>query len=217
MHPCRVVIAGLAGIALPVLALAEAPPVKKTIVQPSVNQAFFDTRVAPILKDACLDCHGGSTVMSHTDLRSEAALKASGSKGRVLAVSIGGKSRIHNLISGRQAPFMPPGGKLSESKVRDLTTWLDAGAPYFGRTLGNAKQQVWWAFAPVGKSVSRPSAKNGLSVIDTFVQAGLRKNGLSWNPPASRRDLIRRAYFDLTGLPPTFDEVKAFEKDGTGI
>ena len=145
MHPSRAVIAGLAGIALPVLALAAAPPVKKTIAQPGVNQAFFDTRVAPILKDACLDCHGGSTVMSHTDLRSEAALEASGSKGRVLAVSIGGKSRIHNLVSGRQAPLMPPGGKLGESKVSDLTRWLDAGAPYFGRTLGDAKQQVWWA------------------------------------------------------------------------
>ncbi len=209
----RVVAAGLTAIVLPVLALAAAPPVNKTLTSPAVNQAFFDTRVAPILKDACLDCHGGSSVMSHTVLRSEAALKASGSKGRVLAAGIGGKSRIHNLITGRQAPLMPPGGKLSESKVRDLTQWLDAGAPYFGRTLVDAKQQVWWAFAPVNKSVPRPSAKNGLSVIDTFVQAGLRKNGLSWNPPASRRDLIRRAYFDLTGLPPTFDEVKAFEKD----
>jgi cytochrome c553 len=213
MHPSRVVIAGLAGIALPVLALAAAPPIKKSTAQPKLDQAFFDTRVAPILKDACLDCHGGSTVMSHTDLRSEAALKASGSKGRVLAVSIGGKSRIHNLVSGRQAPLMPPGGKLSDSKVSDLTRWLDAGAPYFGRTLGHAKQQVWWAFAPIKMSIAKPSAKNSLSAIDTFVQAGLQRNGLTWNPPASRRDLIRRAYFDLTGLPPTFEEVQAFEKD----
>ena len=140
------VIAGLVGIALPVLALAAAPPVKKSIAQPKLDQAFFDTLIAPVLKDACLDCHGGSTVMSHTDLRSEAALKSSGSKGRVLAVGVGGKSRIHNLVSGRQAPLMPPGGKLSESKIADLSRWLSAGAPYFGRTLGDAKQQVWWAY-----------------------------------------------------------------------
>jgi len=213
MHPSRVAAAGLTLFVLPIISLAAAPPKKVKAVAPAVTQAFFDTRIAPILKDACLDCHGGSTVMSHTDLRSEATLKSSGSKGRVLAVSVGGKSRIHNLISGRQAPLMPPGGKLSGDKVADLSRWLSADAPYFGRKLGDAKQQVWWAFAPIKMSVAKPSTKNGLSVIDTFVQAGLQRNGLTCNPPASRRDLIRRAYFDLTGLPPAFEEVQTFEKD----
>jgi len=65
MHPSRVAAAGLTLFVLPVLALAAAPPVKKSIAQPKVDQAFFDTRVAPILKDACLDCHGGSTDVAY--------------------------------------------------------------------------------------------------------------------------------------------------------
>ena len=90
MHPNRVAAAGLTLFVLPVLALAASPPNTQEPVQPKVDQAFFDARIAPVLKDACLDCHGGSTVMSHTDLRTEAALKSSGSKGSVLAVSVGG-------------------------------------------------------------------------------------------------------------------------------
>ena len=179
-----------------------------------VDKATFKTIIAPILQRACLDCHGGSQLMSRTDFRTQSSLRASGSKGSITALGFAGRSRLHNLILGTQLPVMPPSGMLPKQDIAYLQAWILAGSPYFGETLGTPTKQVWWAFAPIKHSPTSPnSVQFGHSPIDTFVQKGLKKQGLTWNPIADRRTLIRRATFDVIGLAPTMDEVRAFEND----
>lgn len=179
-----------------------------------VDKATFKTIIAPILQRACLDCHGGSRSMSSTDFRTQSSLHASGSKGVITSLGFGGRSRLHNLILGTQLPVMPPSGMLPKPDIAYLEAWILAGSPYFGETLATATKQVWWAFEPIKHSPMNPRSNQfGHSPIDTFVEKGLKKQGLIWNPIADRRTLIRRAYFDVIGLAPSMDEVQAFEKD----
>src|SRR5262249_50086758 len=114
---------------------------------------------------------------------------------------------------------MPPdktGGKLPDPIIADLVQWIKAGAPYPetppGERLSNLKP---WAFAPVRKS-GPPSVKNtawGATAIDPFILAKIEAKGLRPSPQADKRTLLRRAAFDLTGLPPTPDQMDAFLGD----
>src|SRR5439155_2180328 len=96
--------------------------------------------------------------------------------------------------------------------VAALTEWVKMGAPYpEAAPPANAPDaRKHWAFQPVKDPAVPPLGSNP---IDALVLAKLRDKGLSPAPRADRRTLIRRAYFDITGLPPTFEEIEAFEKD----
>ena len=181
-----------------------------------INAAFFDKRVRPILERSCLGCHGVDSRLAGLDLRSrEAALKG-GLKGPALVPGIAEKSLLYKLISGTRAPQMPPGGKLPKAEIAILKTWLDGGAPWSAESVKSAAKQVWWSFKspvrPVVANGGKRKTENG-NPIDSFVLAKLRESGLALNPPAGRRVLIRRAYLNLIGLPPTPEEVAAFESD----
>jgi hypothetical protein len=91
---------------------------------------------------------------------------------------------------------MPPDGSLPASDQETLAKWIDAGAPW--------TQQGWWSLQPL-----KPTAKS----IDDFISEKLRVNGLKPAPPADRRTLIRRATFDISGLPPTPEDIATFVND----
>src|SRR5262249_18653500 len=137
-------------------------------------------------------------------------------------------SRLYKLITHQEEPHMPSKApKLRADQIAQIAAWIDLGAPYdrplIDRTVQTGKKPMvvtdkdrqFWSFQPL-KSPSPPPVKNPAwcrTLLDRFILAKLEEKGLTPNPPVERRKLIRRATFDLTGLPPTPEEVEAFVND----
>ena len=109
---------------------------------------------------------------------------------------------------------MPPGARLPERDISAVAAWIKSGAVWPSATSGAGADRLW-SFKPLRKP-PLPAVKNRgwvRSPVDAFVLAKLEAAGLQPAPPADRRRLIRRATFDLTGLPPTPEETEAFVRD----
>jgi mono/diheme cytochrome c family protein len=198
----------------------------------SISQAqdvmFFETKVRPILKANCLSCHG-----SKQDAPGGLWLGSRNGvlKGGVSGPAFNAKSPAESLIlkainyQGRQ---MPPDGKLAQGQIGILTEWVKKGAPWSVRDTAASEQQKkiapppvnaetmrFWSFQPV-RMPQVPRVKNAAwarNPIDAFILSKLEANGLQPAVKADRTTLIRRATYDLTGLPPTLEEVRAYISD----
>ncbi|HYH63444.1 MAG TPA: PSD1 and planctomycete cytochrome C domain-containing protein [Urbifossiella sp.] len=173
----------------------------------------FETRVRPLLAEKCFKCHGPDRQRSDLRLDTADGFKKGGASGTPL-VTPGRVDDSLLLRAVRHADGvekMPPDGQLTAAQVADLAAWVRAGAPFPAAVAKApaADPAKHWAFRPV----VRPDVPKGANPIDAFVRARLAAAGLSPAPPADRRALIRRATFDLIGLPPTPAEVEAFLKD----
>jgi hypothetical protein len=187
---------------------------------------FFENKIRPILANNCYKCHssqaaklkGGLSLEYH-----ETILKG-GDSGPALVPGDPDKSLLIKAVRyGDPDLQMPPkGNKLTDSQVADLVAWVKMGAPD-PRSAGKAlaagnwskERRQHWAFQPI-KHEAEPEVHDTNWVanpVDAFVLAKLEANGLKPNAPADRRTLIRRATYDLTGLPPTPEEVQAFVED----
>lgn len=155
--------------------------------------------------------------MSDLDLRTSKALLAGGKRG---PAAIPGDASASLLIQAvrREGPLsMPPGeAALAETEIAILQQWIAAGAQSaeFGEA---AESPSWWSFQrPVRPTVPEPRQTDWIrNPIDAFVLAALRERGLEPSGPATREAFVRRAHFDLHGLPPTPDEVQFFVEDGS--
>lgn len=194
---------------------AETQTAQLSILHPTIrNPQSTIASVRLLLEAKCLGCHGVGNKLGGLDLRSRSAALKGGGRGAALVPGHADKSLLFQLVNGNRAPLMPPTGKLAQSEIAALKAWLNGGAAWPSDTLANARKQVWWSFKPpVCPSVPRIQSAWIRNPIDAFVLAGLRANGLQPSPPASRRILIRRAYYDLIGLPPTPAQVEAFVRD----
>lgn len=184
-------------------------------------------KAAAILEQNCLGCHGAAK-MSNLDLRTRESMLAGGERGPAVEPGKPESSRLYRFVSGREKPSMPPGKPLSSAQIETLRQWIEAGAqlaPAAVTESGDAslakledrpitrEERQYWAFrAPVRSTVPQNGAKNP---VDAFLLSALRTKGLQPAAPADRRTLIRRAYLDLTGLPPSPAEVDAFLKDSS--
>lgn len=197
---------------------------------PDANE-FFEKQVRPILVERCVECHG-STGKAKGGLRltSRAGVLSGGESGAAAVPGKPGESLIVEAIQYVDEPRMPPSGKLGGREIETLTRWVALGLPWPESNASvrsapvadtrpaftiSAEQRAFWSFQPV-KSVEPPSVHDGSwpeSAIDRFVLARLESRGLRPAPPADPRTLIRRATYDLTGLPPSPDEVDAFVSD----
>lgn len=211
------------GVALLVsAALAQKAP------EPAANAKsgeFFDKKVWPILQAKCVPCHGGENPSGKLNLTDRASIL----KGGLSGPSVNLKAHTESLLlkavryEGRK---MPPQGKLPQEQIATLTEWVkngmvwgksgDAANAHHGPPPVNAETMKFWSFQPV-KRPAIPTIKNQKSIInnpiDSFILAKLEKNGLKPAPFAGRDALIRRAYYDMIGLPPSPEEVKAFVQD----
>ncbi len=184
---------------------------------------FFENRIRPIFAEHCYSCHSAMAKKIRGGLKLDTRLDflKGGIDGPILATGPPEKSRLIRAVKHLDQEFrMPPpeegGKKLSENKIADLVAWVKMGAPY-PDTVGAAKpnSDLPWSLDPV-KNPSLPVVGNRgwlQSSIDPFILSKLEKSGIK---PAARGDLqtlIRRATFDLTGLPPTPEDVKQFESD----
>ena len=181
-----------------------------------------------ILQNSCWQCHGEDK-MAGLDLRTRESALRGGGRGEAIKPGQADESLLYQYIAGKASPRMPLGGELSDEQIALIKKWIDGGAawpqqqalsiPPVSRDLGRSKitdaDRQYWAFRkPVAPTV--PTVKNRAWVanpIDAFILADLEKNGLTPSPRADKRTLLRRVTFDLTGLPPTPEEMQAFLAD----
>jgi mono/diheme cytochrome c family protein len=174
---------------------------------PSVD---FDRQVRPILSDNCFACHGPDEKHRMMGLHFDTKEGAFGKPG-VIVPGDSAHSKMYLRISNpNEAMRMPPaasGHKLTPAQIETIKTWIDSGANW----------QRHWAFvAPVRPGL--PAVKQAAWVrtpIDRFVLAKLEQEGLAPSPEADKATLLRRVTFDLTGLPPTPNELQAFLSDNS--
>jgi hypothetical protein len=208
------------------LALTPVPTLRAA--EPTAEQlAFFENKVRPVLSTRCYSCHSQTTKKPKGGLVLDrrAAMLAGGDSGPAL---VPGKPAASLLVKAVRYDGleMPPTGKLPADEIAILTRWVEMGAPWpetvakpvAGPEVGvfTPERLKHWAFQPL-KATDPPApteADRTRHPIDRFVLASLAAKGLKPSPPAGRRTLIRRAYLDLVGLPPSPEEVEAFVADG---
>ena len=194
---------------------------------PSAAVEFFEARVRPILVDQCVKCHGPKKQSSGLRLDSREAMLKGGDSGPAVVPSKADESLLIQAVSHTHAELkMPPSAKLPEPAVAILRQWVSLGAPWpVGAGTGLPKvgaspsrpadAAAHWAFQPVRRAV--PPMVNDRewrqTPLDAFVLARLEAAGLAPSREADKRTLIRRATMDLWGIPPTAEEVDAFESD----
>ncbi|MFN7138350.1 MAG: PSD1 and planctomycete cytochrome C domain-containing protein [Limisphaerales bacterium] len=190
---------------------------------------FFEKRIRPVLVDRCYQCHSAQADDLKGGLRldSKTGTRLGGVSGKpTITPHNPASSFLIEVISYKHEKIqMPPktaGGQLSDAQIADFIEWVNMGAPdprtgpaTLGKPARNIKEH--WAFKPLRES-SPPPVKNtkwAKTPIDQFILARLEENDLQPSPEADRRTLIRRATFDLTGLPPTFQEIESFVNDNS--
>ncbi len=171
-------------------------------------------RALAILRDHCLACHSKAAVMSGLDLSTrESALKG-GQHGPAIIPGRAADSRLYQAVRRTTPLAMPPTKALAEADIEVLRQWIESGAPWAQQSVSSAPTSTWWAFRkPIRPEIPQSDASWARNAIDEFVLKKLAENGLKPAPQASRPVLLRRLYCDLTGLPPTADEVRAFVAD----
>jgi len=189
-----------------------------TIASAADPAEHFESKVRPILLQHCIKCHGPEKQRGGLRLDSKAGWQTGGESGPAIQPGKPDVSPLIKAVRGADgAAQMPPNAKLSAAEIAALVQWVKDGAvdPRDGgpARLGGvtvAEAKAWWAFQPV----KRPVVPNGAAnPIDAFIVAKLAALKLTLSPPADKRALIRRATYDLTGLPPAPEEVDAFVKD----
>ena len=177
---------------------------------------FFTREVQPVLTKNCLGCHNENLKMSGFSLASREALLAGGKRGAAVVPGDASASRLVTAIRHGDALRMPPGRKLSDAEIRTIEQWVAGGAvwPSDKAMATGARPNHWSFIAPRRAEEPRLSnAKWARTPIDRFILARLEREGVAPSPEASKATLLRRAHLDLTGLPPTPEEIRAFESD----
>lgn len=186
------------------------------------GRELFASRVRSVLSRHCLDCHGGKQTKADFSLATRQQLLDSGH----VDLEEPEDSWILKLVRHTEEPHMPlKAPQLMPAEIEVLAEWIRLGAAY-DRPLGDSQttrqadsgvtqaDREFWSFQPL--RIVRPPDTAGDWVrtpIDQFVRHRLQQSGLEPNSPADRRTLIRRAYLDLLGLPPTAEQVQAFVAD----
>jgi mono/diheme cytochrome c family protein len=183
-----------------------------------------------ILQKNCFACHGSGLKMSGLDLRTRESILAGGERGEAMVPNYPERSRLYLFATHEQKPTMPPEKTLADAELKILEQWISAGAPWpaaANAAGGDAQaalaameerpitedERKWWAFRPVARV--DPPANGESHPVDAFLRAGWDKHAVKPVPPAAKRTLIRRAYLDLHGLPPSPEEVKTFLDDNS--
>lgn len=185
----------------------------------------FATHIQPLLAEHCFECHGSESPEAGLDLTTLQGINAGGQSGRVIVPGAAAESLLVAAIRyADESLQMPPAGRLSDDAVSRIAQWVNEGAVHPDGTIDAqplpppfdpVEARQFWAFQPP-EDVPIPDVVDPARVhtpVDAFVLAELDRAGIRPNPLADRRTLIRRATLDLTGLPPTPQEVKAFVED----
>ncbi|MDB6138194.1 MAG: Protein of unknown function (DUF1553)/Protein of unknown function (DUF1549)/Planctomycete, partial [Verrucomicrobiaceae bacterium] len=184
---------------------------------------FFELRVRPLLVKRCESCHGAEKQKGGLRLDSRNGWARGGDSGPAILPGKPGASLLIKAVGYADPDMqMPPKGRLAAEEIAVLDEWIRQGAPDPREGVASPAKRVinldegrkHWAYQPL-KSASPPPSAGGTehNDIDLHIAAKLREKGLAPSPQADARTLIRRAYFDLLGLPPSYEEVEAFVHD----
>lgn len=196
---------------------------------------FFNQKVLPILEANCFDCHGDGKAKAGLRLTNQESFLKGGDQGSLIDKANPENSLLLAMISYRDGDHeMPPDGKLPEAQIETLTAWITKGAPFPADRLKSANPhneaietspydnqindstRAYWAYQRLTNQpvpvIEDPWATNP---IDAFIYDKLQAQGLTPNSKADKRTLIRRAYYDLTGLPPTPAQMARWMDDNT--
>ena len=214
-HPFWAAVLVLATFGLPARAATPSPEQVK----------FFESKVRPLLVQNCYECHSDKKQKGGLRLDSREAVLKGGKNGRVIVPGHPEQSKLLMAISYKDQELqMPPENQLSADNVEILAAWVKIGAPWGGndKAVASSKNRVitdqdraFWSFQPV-RDHAPPAVKDAdgpRGDVDRFVLAKLEAEGLSPAEAADKRALVRRAYVDLHGLPPTPEQIKEFVDD----
>ncbi|MFN7927013.1 MAG: PSD1 and planctomycete cytochrome C domain-containing protein [Blastocatellia bacterium] len=203
--------------------------VSVNLTQDPAQQEFFEKKIRPIFAAKCQQCHNPKAAVAQLDLTTAEGFIKGGESGALVNKDKPEESRLLKVISYDETTKMPPTGKLKAEEIADLTAWVKMGAAWPGVAAATnwpknssvrsftEEEKNWWAFQPI-KDIAPPAVKNSAwvkSPVDAFVLAKLEEKGLKPAPVADKLTLLRRATFDLTGLPPTTEEMKSFLADNS--
>jgi len=181
----------------------------------------FVREVRPIFEKHCYECHSEKKQKSglRLDIKSEAFKGGDNHAPDIIAGKAKDSPLIHFITTDDEDELMPPKGKLSSSEIETLTAWINEGAVWpDGVDLAKlADKRDHWSFKPLPRSGDILSPQRGQdgpapATIDAFIESKLKENGLTMSPEADPVSWLRRVTFDLTGLPPTPEEMDAFLK-----
>ncbi len=199
--------------------------VAKLKAQELSSDDFFESRVRPLLVNKCGECHGSKKQWNNLRVDSRESMLQGGDTGPAISVDHPETSLILKAVLRSGDLEMPPEEPLSEPEIDDLRKWLELGAPWPNSHASSSqgqdassKETAWkshWAFQPI-QEPEIPAVEDStwcINTIDRFVLERLEQSKLKPSPTADRRTLIRRVTLDLTGIPPTFDEIESFVND----
>ena len=161
------------------------------------SRSLFDQAIRPILADKCIQCHGPDESKREANLRLDVATHDPEQKAALTSLLL---ERVNSDDPDVKMPPPATGKSLSASELKDLSQWVAAGAPLNSH----------WAYRPIERFGAHDSNR---PTIDSLVDEGLKEKGLHAAPAVSRSQWLRRAYLDLVGIPPTWEELQSFESD----
>ncbi|MGH9843682.1 MAG: PSD1 and planctomycete cytochrome C domain-containing protein, partial [Blastocatellia bacterium] len=220
-------------LALLILAAWHSLPASARLSPPANDgHEFFEKKVRPLFAASCAKCHNPKARIAGLDLTTAEGFTRGGESGALVDKEKPEESRLLKVVSYDGAMKMPPTGKLKDDEVAVLTAWVKMGAPWPGAEKPAAAanwpknssvrefteaEKAFWSYQPV-RSVTPPAVKNASwaqSPIDRFILQKLEEKGLAPAPAADKLTLLRRATFDLTGLPPSENEIREFLADNS--
>ncbi len=194
--------------------------------QTSENKEFFEKKVRPLFVAKCQACHSAQLATAELDLSSAEGFVNGGASGPLIDRERPSESALLKVVRYDEKLKMPPMGKLADDEIELLEQWVRSGAHWPGaeqvqlaahdETAGfTVEQKQWWAFQPVADPAP-PAVEDEswvASPIDRFILAKLEQKGLEPAASAEKTTLLRRVFYDLTGLPPTQPDLEAFLAD----
>ncbi len=189
---------------------------------PVSREEFFESRIQTVLRKSCVSCHGPSKRKGGLRLDSREAVLKGGDSGPAIVAGDAEKSLLIAAIRYQHDDLkMPPKEPLTRGVIKRFEKWIDDGAVWAQAADGpsayviSQEQRDFWSFQPVSapKVPMVAAARWKANPIDAFVLAELNRKSLSPGEPVGPGTLIRRTTFDLTGLPPSPEEVDSFEQD----
>jgi hypothetical protein len=164
----------------------------------------------------CVGCHGGEIQKGGLRLDLKAAAMLGADSGPVIAAGKSAESELFRRITAADPKrAMPPGSRLPAREIELLRGWIDGGAAWPDEPESGVRRSAHWSFQPIRRAVVPRVREQGRvrNPVDAFILATLERRGIRPSPEADRTTLIRRVSLDLTGLPPTPEEVEAFVGD----
>ena len=182
--------------------------------QKASQAKFFQQQVSGILEQHCISCHHGKQAKGGLDLSKRQLLLRGGDSGTAIIVGKPQESLLIDYISGVK-PEMPKNGQpLSAQQVKTLSRWIQDGATWPNDYVLRPRANEWWSYRPLQRpalpKLTEADTAWASNSIDVFVAAQRQTRKLTANPTADRRTLLRRLYYDLTGLPPSPRQVQQF-------